>query len=68
MQKFKEDEAQGVHGAARVDVVRVGGTLLGAHVLQRTDELTDIRLQRGDGHVRVGTTRHAKVDDLHLAR
>ena len=45
-QQLVEDHAQGVDVAARVDLRRVGQHLLGAHVGQRADELSDVGLAR----------------------
>jgi hypothetical protein len=47
--------------------VRVSFDLLGRHVLQRADELADIRLERRDREIRIGGPSHAEVDDLRLA-
>lgn len=53
--------------AAHVELERIGPALLGAHVLERADQLAGLRSQRGQGDVGVGRAGHAEIDDLHAA-
>ena len=63
-QEFVQKHTQGIDVAAGVDVRRVERGLLGAHVLQRPDELAVPRERRPLGQLLPGRLRHAEVDDL----
>ena len=65
-EQFIEHHTEGIDVGPHVDLIHLAVELLGAHVLQRADELAHVGEHRRASHVGVGATGHAEVDHLRM--
>ena len=63
-EQFVENDSHGIHIRPNIEFIGLGGELLGAHVLQRADQLPDVGVHGGQCSIRVRTASNAEVDDL----
>ena len=67
-QQFVGDDAESVHVAAGIKIVRITAGLLRTHVGHCADDLADIGLPRGGLDIGVGRPGHAEIKNLRLSR
>src|SRR5258706_7777785 len=64
-EQFVQNQAQGIHVAARIELCRIRSDLLGTHVRQGPDEFSKVR-SAGDLRIAIGDARDAEIQNFRL--